>query len=220
MEVSTAYSIPPVSELRGITVRYLTEVETQSIRLKKISLSEERVAREKMHSIFSGNSRETFDLKAGEYMVLSDLVQKEIIMSDTPMEVRTNYDFIRRANGNILIAGFGIGMIVLAIQDNPLVESITIIEKNPEIIDMVASQLPLNSKVKILNADIFDWPAKAQNKKWDCIYFDIWNVVSVEAYEESKILHLKYSRLVNRKNPNFLFDSWRRYDMKRLHLGY
>ena len=38
-------------------------------------------------------------------------------------------DFCCYAHGDMLIGGLGIGMIILAIQDNPEVKSITVIEK-------------------------------------------------------------------------------------------
>ena len=53
----------------------------------------------------------------------------QIVMSNTGMELRTNMDFCLKANGDVLIGGLGIGLIILAIQDNPEVRSITILEK-------------------------------------------------------------------------------------------
>lgn len=38
-------------------------------------------------------------------------------------------------------------MIIMAIQDKPEVNSITVIEKNQEVIDLVASQLKFNEKL-------------------------------------------------------------------------
>jgi hypothetical protein len=35
-----------------------------------------------------------------------------VVMSNTPMEVRTNREFIRRAKGNVLINGLGLGMVL------------------------------------------------------------------------------------------------------------
>ena len=81
----------------------------------------------------------------------------ECVMSDTDMEKRTNLDFCTNAHGDIIIGGLGIGMIIMAIQDKPEVNSITIIEKNQEVIDIVASQLNLNDKVNIICDDVFEW---------------------------------------------------------------
>ena len=72
-------------------------------------------------------------------------------------------NFCTHAHGDVLIGGLGIGLIILAIQDNPEVHSITVIEKNQEVIDMVATQLPLNEKVKIIQADVFLWKPLARS---------------------------------------------------------
>ena len=85
-----------------------------------------------------------------------------IVMSNTYMERWTNMNFCDYAHGDVLIGGLGIGLIILAIQDNPEVHSITVIEKNQEVIDMVAAQLPLNEKVKIIQADVFLWKRNAE----------------------------------------------------------
>lgn len=79
-----------------------------------------------------------------------------VVMSDTMMEKRTNREFCDEAHGDVLVGGLGIGMILMAIQDNPAVNSITVLEKHQEVIDMVAQQLPLNKKVKIICADVFE----------------------------------------------------------------
>ena len=53
----------------------------------------------------------------------------QIVMSNTHMERWTNMNFCDYAHGDVLIGGLGIGLIILAIQDNPEVHSITVIEK-------------------------------------------------------------------------------------------
>ncbi len=117
-----------------------------------------------------------------------------VMMSNTNMEQETNEEFCKRAYGDILIAGLGMGMIVMAIQDKPNVKSITIIEKSHEVIEMVSTQLCLNDKVKIVCADIFEWEP---TKRYDVIYLDIWPVISRRIYA-SEMMPLK------RKFRNYL----------------
>lgn len=81
----------------------------------------------------------------------------EVVMSDTPMERRTNSEFVMNAHGDVLVGGLGIGLVLMAIQDKENVNNITVIEKNQEVIDIVASQLPLNKKVTIVCGDVFKW---------------------------------------------------------------
>lgn len=128
-----------------------------------------------------------------------------IIMSNTPMEKRTNLEFCEKAHGDVLIGGLGIGLIVLAIQDKEDVESITVIEKEKDIIDLVKPQLPLNNKVKIINSDVYDW--EPDDKKYNCIYMDIWNFVNEDVYyNEMTPLVDKYDRyLVGKSNDENRF---------------
>ena len=116
----------------------------------------------------------------------------EVVMSNTPMERRTNASFVANAYGDVLIGGLGIGMIVMSIQAHEKVKSITIIEKNQEVIDLVASQLPFNSKVRIIHADVFEWKPE-RGQRFDCIYMDIWNYINEDVYhDEMKPLKRKY----------------------------
>lgn len=144
----------------------------------------------------------------GTYIKLT--YKGEVVMSDTDMEKRTNYRFCRNAHGSVLIGGLGLGMIVLAIQDNLKVDSITILEKSEEVIQLVGDQLPLNDKVQIINADVFEWkPPK--DKKFNCIYMDIWNWINSDVYREEMLpLTRKYCHYLVSKSvdPNRFMDCW------------
>jgi len=127
-------------------------------------------------------------------------VNGELAMSDTPMERRTNSFITQNAFGDILIGGLGLGMILLEIQGNDKVNSITVIEKHPEVIEIVGRQLPLNNKVKIIEGDIFTYKPE---RKYDLIWLDIWNSVNSDVYkEEMKPLKAKYRRYLKSKSEN------------------
>ena len=153
-------------------------------------------------------------IPSGEYVRLSHC--GTCVMSDTPMEKRTNAKFVENAHGDILVGGLGIGMILLAIQDKKEVKSITVVEKSPEVIEMVASQLPLNEKVTIVNADVFTWkPSKGQ--KFDCVYMDIWDSINSDVYhEEMKPLKRKYGHYLKPKSesPNRFNFCWAEWNAK------
>lgn len=150
----------------------------------------------------------------GEYVKLTH--KGQVMMSNTDMEKQTNYHFCVKAHGDVLIGGLGIGMIVMAIQDNVNVKSITIIEKHQEIIDMITEQLPFNEKVNIICADVFEWkPEKGQ--KFDCIYMDIWNYINSDVYQkEMKPLKRKYGHYLKPKeiSPRRFNRCWAEYQAK------
>ena len=137
------------------------------------------------------------------------------VMSDTPMEQRTNTKFVLNAHGDVLIAGLGIGMIVLPTMEKDDVRSITIIEKYQEVIDMVLPQLPINNKVNVIQGDIFTHEF-SKGTKFDTIYFDIWNYIYSDVYEEMKLLKKKYRKYLRSKkdNSNAFMSCWAEYQAK------
>lgn len=151
-------------------------------------------------------------VRPGEYTRL--VHDGEVVMSDTPMEKNTNSRIISCATGDVLIGGLGLGMILLEIQDKEDVHSITVIEKNQEVIDLVGSQLPLNCKVNIICADVFEWTPEP-GTRYDTIYMDIWNILSREVYdEEMKPLNRKWGRYLKpaSESPNRFNGCWGQYN--------
>ena len=145
-------------------------------------------------------------IPVGRYIRL--IQGSECVMSDTPMEKRTNREFVANAHGNVLIGGLGIGLILLAIQDKEDVEQITVVEKNKEVIELVGSQLPLNSKVHIVNDDVFEYKPLS---KYNTIYMDIWNYINEDVYnEQMKPLISRYRRYLVPKSEdeNRYIDCW------------
>jgi hypothetical protein len=139
---------------------------------------------------------------------------KDIVMSNTPMERETNYDIIQHAHGDILIAGLGIGMILYALSKIVDVKSVTVIENNKSVIDMVWPHLKLPSNFNVFHEDIFKFETK---KKYDVIYFDIWDFICGDNYEEMKKLKMKFRKNINRKNLKCWMGCWRFEDMADLY---
>lgn len=191
--------------------------EREHFKLETFTLSKQDVNFAKMRHCINGTDREVMGLQPDhKYVKLVDKKTREVVMSDTPMEINTNREFISKAHGSVLIGGLGIGMVVLAIQDKPEVTKITIIERESEILEMLLPQLPLNNKVSVLKSDIFSFEPVA-GTKYDTIYFDIWNGINGDNYPEMKQLHLRYRKFLS-KSPDKWIGSWRKDDCKRLHL--
>ena len=87
-------------------------------------------------------------LRPGKFVRLCK--KGSIIMSDMPMEYQTNSEFIQNAHGDVLIAGLGIGLVLIAVQDNLEVKTITIIERHQEIIDLIFPHLPIKKQCKVV----------------------------------------------------------------------
>ena len=93
------------------------------------------------------------------------------IMQDTTREYREHEQFLKDAHGDVLIAGLGLGMVNQSLMDNPNVNSVTIIEKYQDVINMVWKHCPKNDKVCLVHEDIYEW---RPDKKFDMGWFDSW----------------------------------------------
>lgn len=133
-------------------------------------------------------------------------VDGNLMMSDTDMENETNYEIMNKANGDVLIAGLGIGLILLPLFESKDVRSLTVIEKFQDVIDLVHPAYK-NKKLKVICADIFEWrPSKGV--VYDTIYFDIWPNICTDNLIQIQRLHNAFKFKLNRKNPRAWMDSW------------
>lgn len=119
-------------------------------------------------------------------------------MSDTPMERGTNLAVLSHARGEVLIGGLGVGLIVLPILLKADVERVTVIEKSPDVIALVAPwlerarvELGAPAALDVIEADVFHWTPD-QTYRFDAIYFDIWRDVDEGNLDEMKVLSSRY----------------------------
>lgn len=130
-------------------------------------------------------------------------------MSDTDMERRTNRAVVRQARGDVLIAGLGLGLIVLPIALKPEVISVTIVERSQDVIELIYPTLREHldpRKICIVDADIMQW-RPARGVLYDVIYFDIWQGIGTDNLGQMGSLHRAFAR---RKNPGGWMESWQR----------
>ncbi len=137
--------------------------------------------------MLSFNNRTRFTLRPGLYTYL--MQGDEAIMSDTPTELFTNSDFISHANGDILIGGLGLGLMLKVLEQKKNIGSVTIIEKEQSVIDLVWLQLNLPSKFNVITHDIFTYTPQYC---FDTIYTDIWTDLGTEQEAEMEILEEKF----------------------------
>lgn len=142
----------------------------------------------KFHNI---RARGRGSIYPGTYKRLT--INGDTVMSNTPMEVRTNMEANRRAHGRVLINGLGLGMLVEKMLTKPEVEHITVIEKNPEVIALVSPVFENNERVTIIEADAFSYkPPKGET--YQLVWHDIWTFICADNLPEMHTLHRKYGR--------------------------
>lgn len=101
---------------------------------------------------------------------------KEWMMS-VPSEFITNDPFAYKAKGKVITFGLGIGYFVYMAILNKDVESITVIEREREVINIfnkIKDQFPNINKVNIINGDAFDYFNEQYLNSFDYIYVDIY----------------------------------------------
>lgn len=95
-----------------------------------------------------------------------------LIMSDTPAERYDHAEFVRKATGDVLISGLGIGMRVGAALRRPDVTSVTVLEIEQDVIDLVGPSYR-DERVTIIKTDARSWmPPKGA--KFGAVWHDIW----------------------------------------------
>lgn len=141
--------------------------------------------------------------------------EHDIVMSNTPMEMRTNWAIMNRAFGNVLIAGLGLGMILIPISRKLKlnVRKIVIVEKDADVLKLMQPRLErhLSTRVSFVHADIFDakdYLLEHYEEPFDTIYFDIWDEISGDNWAEMKKLKNRYRSLLRKTTSTFGTRSW------------
>lgn len=79
----------------------------------------------------------------------------------------------KKSKGKVLMAGLGIGYDAVMLMDDSKVDSITIVERAQEVIDLTMRYLPKHSKFNIVHDRILHYMENT-NETFDTIYFDIF----------------------------------------------
>lgn len=91
----------------------------------------------------------------GRYLKL--VVGEELWMSNTRMEYLTNFPFIEHAMGEILIAGLGLGLVLDQLIGKEWVGHIDVVEKHPDVYELVGAAWVDHPKVNLHLGDIYTW---------------------------------------------------------------
>jgi spermidine synthase len=136
------------------------------------------------------------------YTVL--IVDDAVMMSDVLYERMTLVDIVKEARGDVLVAGLGIGMILLPVAEKDEVTSITVIENNEHVIRLVEPYIRehIDKPFTVIHADAFDW---TPTQTFDTIYFDIWPTADLNNLKQMGELHERYA---NALRPGGWMQSW------------
>jgi hypothetical protein len=121
----------------------------------------------------------------------------DIVMTDTPNEIRDHLVFISEAHGRVLIHGLGLGMCVAACLEKEKVDHVTVVELCAEVIELVGVHLKekYGDRLEIIEDDALTWkPPKGT--RWDVAWHDIWDNICADNIEEMSRLHRRFGRRV------------------------
>ncbi|MCK9544357.1 MAG: hypothetical protein M0R03_20245 [Novosphingobium sp.] len=146
------------------------------------------------------NFRDYLELRPNKYTYLCN---KDIyMMSDTNTEIFSNLEFLWKAKGDILIGGLGLGIMPLILSKMEGVKSVTIIEKEQDVIDLVWKQLRCSRHIDLVRGDVFTYDT---DRKFDVVYMDIWADLNQDTDSEAIVLEEKYK---NYLSQNGFILSW------------
>lgn len=154
------------------------------------TISEEDAKYSRMSAIFNGGRG---SVKAGDIKMLSR--NGTIVMSNTPDEMSDHWEFIREANGRVLVNGLGLGAAIAEIlnDERKEIELITVIEASEDVIKLVAPFFEKDKRVEIIHADAYTYqPPKGV--RYNVVWHDIWDTICADNLEEMGKLHRKYGR--------------------------
>ena len=103
-------------------------------------------------------------------------------MTDLPIEQAQIDRDLDGMTGRVLVGGLGLGYAAQALALRSKVESVWVVEKSPEVIELVAKHLRGNSrkgrksKIRVIQADLFEWlkHPDQQFSRFDWAFYDIW----------------------------------------------
>jgi hypothetical protein len=128
------------------------------------------------------------------------------LMTDYPIEQAQHDTLLRDAHGRVLVGGLGLGYAVKLLSHNPNVDEIIIVEKSPEVIQMVWPHTYLSGdgstiKTQIIQADLMDFVKNPEefmspypDDIWfDLAFYDIWSHDGEGTFHEVVVPLLKHS---------------------------
>lgn len=114
-------------------------------------------------------------------------------MADTPLEQESYRIPTLLARGRVLVIGLGLGLFPVLLRDDPLVDSITIVERDKEVVELVYESI----KTKKISLEVSDGKTYLKNtsKAFDYIFIDVWGSIVAVLKEVDHWTRLASGRL-------------------------
>lgn len=97
----------------------------------------------------------------------------EVVMEDTPIELKKHLDFMMRASRNVLVTGLGLGCVVRGLLAKDTVKRIVCIENSNDVLKLIMPHMPKDNRLSIIEAGAVEW-TRTNKEKFDYAWHDLW----------------------------------------------
>ncbi|MBU2635096.1 class I SAM-dependent methyltransferase [Patescibacteria group bacterium] len=122
-------------------------------------------------------------------------------MWDIPIEREIQKNIAIQAFGDVLVAGYGLGIVQEYLIKNPKVKSLLTIEKLKEVVVLAEK----NYGRIYGNIEIGDFFTYSPKRQFDCVIGDIWEEITSECLKDYKEFESKAKNLLK---PNGRIFAW------------
>ena len=154
---------------QGYKLHYLKYPSLSFFPLDDISVNKDHLYLEKT----------TIGISNDTYQFLTLSKNNNIWMCITPNEINTMEPHLKQAKGNIVTFGLGLGYYAFMAANKKEVKSITIIERDENIINLFTQHLlslfPNKDKIHIINKDAIQYIKETHLSSYDYAFFDLWH---------------------------------------------
>jgi len=128
-------------------------------------------------------------------------IDNELVMWDIPVERKAQREIAEQSFGEILIAGYGLGVVQQYLTENPRVRSILTIERLEEVVRKAER---VYGRV-YGNVEIGNFFGYNSGRRFDCVIGDIWKDIVPESLVDYKRFKQKAQTLLK---PNGRILTW------------
>lgn len=164
--------------------------------ISEFNITELEAKRENARHRYHGN--DYLMVEAGDYKRLTHS-RRGVIMSNTPMEIKTCSPVWEHGTGRILINGLGMGMVIEALLSKPDVEYIKVIELDQDVIDLVYPHFAHDKRLEVVQASAYDYQL-TKDDRYDYAWHDIWDEICGDNLKDMARLCNKWRRRVGRQD--------------------
>jgi len=121
-------------------------------------------------------------------------IDDDLWMWDIESERKIQYGLAHEAYGNVLVAGYGLGLVQKYLRNNPNVKSVTTVEISKEIIQACINEFGTFYGDYIID-NFYNYKTHP-HLKYDCIIGDIWKEIVPESLNDYKRFKVQALKLV------------------------